>query len=333
MLRQSFNDLSESLDGRISRSVQDQLVSVKEMIERVNDSLTSGLSIIGGLQTDMGSIVDRLSICEETNVNLKEKSDDFKQAQENTLEDLRNEIKAAFEKQKEQHENEAEDLRVLLQAEMNGIKMEFKEMKSAVKQDQTYVVSAYSDLLARLESQFNVITQHSDSGSPIHYYVSELLSPVNGYPSFRDKAMKALQSGSTFESMFSELRSSLLHDMEYERSWVNNLARLYSYSRVPEYQSIFGYYHSFKKDISDAFILFLGLGTMLGIVDISIPHLLVDTYEMDKYDYENSSLVLPSLYPDYVKHVKPAVIYDLYRIGFSSPDKSAKPTVAYFMNI
>ena len=56
------------------------------------------------------------------------------------------------------------------------------------------------------------------------------------------------------------------------------------------------------------------------------------TVTAKKFEYKNTNLVIPQLYPEYVELLKPMVVYDFSRVGYTYVGEIVKPIVAYNTN-
>ena len=163
--------------------------------------------------------------------------------------------------------------------------------------------------------------------------ISQLTDSMNGYLVFKNKAVEILAETTRPINQVEKLLVELLiTDMNYEKSWVNTIARLYAYSQVPELESIFGYYDSNAVDIKHLFRSLENLTELFGVSDLQVPVLFRDEFTSKKFEYKNTNLVIPQLYPEYVELLKPMVVYDFSRVGYTYVGEIVKPIVAYNTN-
>ena len=101
---------------------------------------------------------------------------------------------------------------------------------------------------------------------------------------------------------------------------------------MPELESIFGYYDSNAVDIKRLFRTLENLTELFGVSNLQVPVLFRDEFTSKKFEYKNTNLVIPQLYPEYVELLKPMVVYDFSRVGYTYVGEIVKPIVAYNTN-
>ena len=348
-LRNSLNDLVTKLAGFVTRNDLDEAITqgvspYKEKIQQCEEAvgqIGQVQSSVSSLQEKVVSMEDAISTMNDTFVtSFKQSADDLKGNYSEGVDSLKTVFEECVGNMQQFFNETVDDLQkkhssalMAEQKKQESIQSAYNAETEARKQDRAYIVSFFTKLIDQLDGQLDGIVRHSDSGSSAHYQITELISSVNGYAEFREKGLAEIRSDRPLESVEQNLLDLFVHDLEYERSWINDLARLRSYSLVDSLHPIFGYYVSAREEFEDAYASLRNLGVLLGVSDITVPKLFVDVYDMDKFDFENSSLVLPELFPGYTTLFGPALVYDLYRVGYTSGEKTVKPTVAYFPNI
>lgn len=240
----------------------------------------------------------------------------------------------SLEKEHNQQINDLNDthesVRTELQNEINKLQLRLEELTSSWADDKKGIINFFTRYVDQIDQSVNVVLNDADPDSQAYMEISQMADSMNGYLSFKNKALEIFNQPalaiSEVENLLTEL---LLSDVKYERSWFNTIARLYAYSQVNDFESIFGYYDSYADDIKRLYSSLENLSELFGISDIRIPVLFKDEFSSKKYEYKNTNLVLPQLYPDYVGMLKPMVVYDFSRVGYTYKEEAVKPIVAY----
>ena len=154
---------------------------------------------------------------------------------------------------------------------------------------------------------------------------------VHSFQSFHDQFQAIMEKELTIAEMREELAKVFSVHIDYERSWINALCRLHAYSKVEKLAPMFGLYNEYKVDISELYVQFLALASILGFENIHVPELFVEEFHSADAESDNTNLVLPNIYPNYVEALVSSTIYDIHTVGYTYDGTTRKPKVAYYV--
>lgn len=204
-------------------------------------------------------------------------------------------------------------------------------------------------ILAFLSSQFEFIDEDianilakADPSSPVCKLeiLEQLRSSQYGYEQFKeqindtlkceDRAIEELiKEDRAIAELIADVRAFVMTNMRAHMSWINNAARLTAYASTEEFKPVFGHYKDAAEDTKHLFEQIEILLAMWGITNIYIPKLLSTKYNENEHNYSISTLVLPSIFPDYAEHTGNMVIYDFLQVGYMANGEKVKAVVAY----
>ena len=231
----------------------------------------------------------------------------------------------------QEHDSELSRVRQELQAKIDRLQESYNQAMDEISQERSSVISFFKGLIDKMGKLVDTMTNDGDPDSPSYTLITQLSSSVDNFSEFMVKALNELETNLSIGEILKNIQSLLISHLEYERSWANNLARLHAYSQVPELKPIFGYYDQYSNDINDCFTAFVNLADILGITEVVTPKLFSDRFDSRLFEFKNTNLVLPGLFPEYVSMLKPSTIYDLSKVGFKTNVITSKATVAYFL--
>lgn len=329
-LKQKDIIISDYLDEieRQQAEIEDMKASKEEKDNRISE-LTDEVK-------DQSEKINELTIkCNDYEKKVKDQENTIKADKENIkkqdeiIVSLKNEHKQEITDLKKDHEYECG--RFL--TKINDLQSKIATLTSSWADDKKGVVNFFTRYVENLDQTVNVVLNDADPDSQAYMEISQLADSMNGYLVFKNKAVEILAETTRPINQVEKLLVELLiTDMNYEKSWVNTIARLYAYSQVPELESIFGYYDSNAVDIKHLFRSLENLTELFGVSDLQLPVLFRDEFTSKKFEYKNTNLVIPQLYPEYVELLKPMVVYDFSRVGYTYVGEIVKPIVAYNTN-
>ena len=335
--------------------VKSNLEASRQRVEELNDTIVAKDSKIGELNSKISSLDETLS----TKSRELEESQRDLQAARNALETLKREINEKVEKavkeKDEAHNAEIERLNREHQeaidakeSEIAGLNEQHKEAIDAEKEKYKELEEQYNavtdnwrrdreQILAFFSSQFKFIDEDianildkSDPSSPISEILKQLRSSQYGYEQFKDQINDTLKcEDRAIEELIADVRAFVMTNMRAHMSWINNAARLTAYASTKEFKPVFGHYKDAAKDTKHLFEQIEILLAMWGITNIYIPKLLSTKYNENEHNYSISTLVLPSIFPDYAEHTGNMVIYDFLQVGYMANGEKVKAVVAY----
>ena len=241
------------------------------------------------------------------------------------------EQKKSFEEQKRYYEKLISEMDEALGKKYETLSNELKVTTDKWLEDKKFISDMYGSHLDRLNDLIENVKSKADMASVSYVEIMQMHSEsVHSFHSFVEQFRAIMSEELTVAQRHSSLGKIFLTQIDYERSWINALGRLYAYAQVEGLASMFGYYDDYKTDISTLFnelVFFTGL---IGFKHLTIPVLFVDKYDAKTAEAKNTNLVLPGLYPAYVELLQSSVIYDIHTLGYTYEGLSKKPKVAYY---
>lgn len=335
--------------------VKSDLDASQQRVEELNGTIEAKDGEIGELNGKISSLEAELST---KSLELEESQSDLEAAR-NALETLKREINEKVEnavKEKEAaHNAEVERLNREHQeaidakdnyitdlneqhekaiAEEQAKYEELKEQYNAVtnhwRRDREQILAFFSSQFKFIDEDIANILDKADPSSPISEILKQLRSSQYGYEQFKDQINDTLKcEDRAIEELIADVRAFVMTNMRAHMSWINNAARLTAYASTKEFKPVFGHYKDAAKDTKHLFEQIEILLAMWGITNIYIPKLLTTKYNENEHNYSISTLVLPSIFPDYAEHTGNMVIYDFLQVGYMANGEKVKAVVAY----
>lgn len=324
----------------------DEIERLKDEIEDLKASEEEKDNLISELSNEVQGQSEKINVltikCNDYEKKVKDQENTIKADKENIKK--QNEIIVSLENE---HKQEITDLKQEITdlkkdheyecgrflTEINALQSKIAALTSSWADDKKGVLNFFTRYIENLDQTVNVVLKDADPDSQAYMEISQLADSMNGYLVFKNKAVEILAETTRPINQVEKLLVELLiTDINYEKSWVNTIARLYAYSQVPELESIFGYYDSNAVDIKRLFRTLENLTELFGVSNLQVPVLFRDEFTSKKFEYKNTNLVIPQLYPEYVELLKPMVVYDFSRVGYTYVGEIVKPIVAYNTN-
>ena len=335
--------------------VKSDLDASQQKVEELNGTIEAIVGEIGELNGKISSLKAELS----TKSRELEESQSDLEAARNALETLKREIN-------EKVENAVKEKEAAHNAEVERLNREHQEAINAKESEITGLNEQHKETIAEeqakyeeLKEQYNAVTDHwrrdreqilaffssqfkfidedianildkADPSSPIYQILEQLRSSQYGYEQFKDQINDTLKcEDRAIEELIADVRAFVMTNMRADMSWINNAARLTAYASTKEFKPVFGHYKDAAKDTKHLFEQIEILLAMWGITNIYIPKLLSTKYNENEHNYSISTLVLPSIFPDYAEHTGNMVIYDFLQVGYMANGEKVKAVVAY----
>ena len=323
-----LNDTIKAKDGKIGE-LNSKIGELKGTIEAKDGK-------IGELNGKISSLEEKLST----------KSRELEKSQRD-LEEARNALKTLkrdIEEKDEAHNAEVKRLNIEIKAKDNYITGLNKQHEKAIAEEQAKYEALATNwrrdreqILAFFGSQFKFIDGDianilgkADRSSPIYQILEQLRNSQYGYEDFKKYINDTLKrEDRAIEELIADVRAFVMTNMRADMSWINNAARLTAYASTKEFKPVFGHYKDAAKDTKHLFEQIEILLAMWGITNIYIPKLLSTKYNENEHNYSISTLVLPSIFPDYAEHTGNMVIYDFLQVGYMANGEKVKAVVAY----
>lgn len=335
--------------------VKSDLAESQHRVEELNGTIEAKDGKIGELNGKISSLEEKLS----TKSRELEDSQSDLQAARNALETLKREINEKVEnavKEKETaHNAEVERLKLKHQEEIDAKKSEItglneqhalaiaaeqakykelnkqhNELAANWRRDREQILAFFSSQFKFIDEDIANILDKADPSSPISEILKQLRSSQYGYEQFKDQINDTLKcEDRAIEELIKDVRAFVMTNMRADMSWINNAARLTAYASTKEFKPVFGHYKDAAKDTKHLFEQIEILLAMWGITNIYIPKLLTTKYNENEHNYSISTLVLPSIFPDYAEHTGNMVIYDFLQVGYMANGEKVKAVVAY----
>lgn len=339
-----------------------KLQELEQVKKELNDTIKAKDREIDELNGEIGRLNDEIKRLEgELFAKSRELEDSQRdlEAERNALETLKRDIdekvKNAVKEKDEAHNAEVERLNREHQeaidakeSEIAGLNEQHKEAIDAEQAKYKELENRHNELatnwrrdreqiLAFFSSQFKFIDEDianilykADPSSPISEILKQLRSSQYGYEQFKDQINDTLKcEDRAIEELIKDVRAFVMTNMRADMSWINNAARLTAYASTKEFKPVFGHYKDAAKDTKHLFEQIEILLAMWGITNIYIPKLLSTKYNENEHNYSISTLVLPSIFPDYAEHTGNMVIYDFLQVGYMANGEKVKAVVAY----
>ena len=323
-----LNDTIKAKDGKIGE-LNSKIGELKGTIEAKDGK-------IGELNGKISSLEEKLST----------KSRELEKSQRD-LEEARNALKTLkrdIEEKDEAHNAEVKRLNIEIKAKDNYITGLNKQHEKAIAEEQAKYEALATNwrrdreqILAFFGSQFKFIDGDianilgkADRSSPIYQILEQLRNSQYGYEDFKKYINDTLKrEDRAIEELIADVRAFVMTNMRADMSWINNAARLTAYASTKEFKPVFGHYKDAAKDTKHLFEQIEILLAMWGITNIYIPKLLSTKYNENEHNYSISTLVLPSIFPDYAEHTGNMVIYDFLQVGYMANGEKVKAVIAY----
>ena len=338
MSQNTEDDMENALKQKdiIISVYKDEVDRLQKEIEQYKSTFEEHSRRVLELESNVESLNDNIAGY-ETRINeykeIVRQHEDTIKNEKNTIINQNN-IIASLEREHDQKivelNNLHETVRGELQNEINKLQLKLEELTSSWADDKKGIINFFIRYVNNIDQSVNTVLNDADPDSQAYMEISQMADSMNGYLSFKNKAIDIFnQPTLTISEVENHLTELLLSDIKYEKSWFNTIARLYAYSQVDELEAIFGYYDSYTEDIKRLYRSLENLAALFRVTELEVPMLFKDEFSSKRYEYKNTNLVMPQLYPNYVEMLKPMVIYDFSRVGYTYIEEVVKPIVAY----
>ncbi len=246
---------------------------------------------------------------------LKREHQDAIKAKDNYITDLNEQHKEAIDAE---------------QAKYKELENRHNELATNWRRDREQILAFFSSQFKFIDGDIANILDKADPSSPIYQILEQLRNSQYGYEDFKKYINDTLKrEDRAIEELIADVRAFVMTNMRADMSWINNAARLTAYASTKEFKPVFGHYKDAAKDTKHLFEQIEILLAMWGITNIYIPKLLSTKYNENEHNYSISTLVLPSIFPDYAEHTGNMVIYDFLQVGYMANGEKVKAVVAY----
>jgi hypothetical protein len=183
-----------------------------------------------------------------------------------------------------------------------------------------------------LNQKVEGVRSNADDIAPAYAEISQIHSEsVHSFKSFHEQFQAIMERELTISEMREELAKVFSVHIDYDRSWINALCRLYAYAKAEKLAPMFGLYNEYKADMSELYMQFQTLASILGFEKIRVPELFVEDFHSETAESDNTNLVLPNIYPNYVEALVSSKIYDIHTVGYTYNGITRKPKVGYYV--
>lgn len=337
------------------KRVQSDLDVSQQRVEELNGKISS---LEEKLSTKSGELEDSQRDLEEARKALETLEGEINEKVKNAVEEKEAAHKKEVECLNEEHQKEIKakdnyitDLNKQHEKAIDAEKEKYKELKEQYdsvadnwRRDRKQILAFFSSQFEFIDGDIANILDKADPSSPIYQILTQLRDSEYGYEAFKkyinkyindtlkceDRTIEELiKEDRTIEELIADIRAFVMTNMRADMSWINNAARLTAYASTEEFKPVFGHYKDAAKDTKHLFEQIEILLAMWGITNIYIPKLLTTKYNENEHKYEISTLVLPSIFPDYAKYTGNMVIYDFLQVGYMANGEKVKAVVAY----
>ena len=301
----------ESKEG-IIRSKDDEISNgknqIKQQKEKIENMLNDHNQKVSDMQSDHNQQIAQMVKDHQEQVNK-----------------MRNDYTQHINELNANHENNSKSL----QNQIDVVQGKINDTINSWNNDKKGIVAFFARYVEKIDKYVNVVLNDADQDSPAYMEISQMADSMNGYLAFKDKALEIISQDLPINEIESQISSLILNDLKYEKSWFNTIARLYAYSQVSDLHTAFGYYDTIAEDMKALFRAMENLSEVFAVTEIVVPELFKDEFTSKKYDYKNTNLVLPQIYPTYAEILNPMAIYDFSIVGYTYDGVTNKPVVAY----
>lgn len=335
--------------------VKSDLEARRQRVEELKGTIEAKDGKIGELNGKISSLEEKLSTksreLEESQRDLESARNDLKTLKGEINEKVKNAVKekdeahnAEVERLNREHQeaikakereitglNKKHDEAIAEeQAKYEELKEQYDSVAENWRRDREQILAFFSSQFKFIDEDIANILDKADPSSPISEILKQLRSSQYGYEQFKDQINDTLKcEDRTIEELIKDVRAFVMTNMRADMSWINNAARLTAYASTKEFKPVFGHYKDAAKDTKHLFEQIEILLAMWGITNIYIPKLLSTKYNENEHNYSISTLVLPSIFPDYAEHTGNMVIYDFLQVGYMANGEKVKAVVAY----
>lgn len=152
----------------------------------------------------------------------------------------------------------------------------------------------------------------------IHHDASNI---KDGYEQFCHKMDAVIENEET--EIETEIVDILLNYLDNNsNSWVNTIFRLSEYTKIETCNIV----ESLANNLKDAGEILSSMYSRYGI-EIVIPTLLVDKFDEECFDFDNSGTIWINKYCKLNQQDFKQKVYDLVQVGYATVDRTAKPKV------
>lgn len=331
-LQRNVKDYSHKLDKLESRinEYQREVNAKQNKIDNLQATIESKDGIINSKDIEIKNAQNSLNLQRDKIERLQNEHQQQVESMQKDhiqqVEDMQNYHSQKINELNSMHEAASRDL----QDRINALQYKINETVNSWDNDKKSIVEFFARYVEKIDRHVNVVLEEADQDSPAYVEISQMADSMNGYLAFKTKALEIIsKTDLPINEIESQISALILDDVKYEKSWFNTIARLYAYSQVDELQSAFGYYDNIADDMKAVFRSMENLSELFGITDINVPKLFKDEFTSKKFDYKNTNLVLPQIYPTYVEMLMPMAVYDFSIVGYSHDGVTNKPVVAY----
>ena len=210
------------------REYLDEIARLKEVNTRDYNEICNQNVKIDELKVQVNNQSETIRVCEEQIEGYRKQVIILN----NKINDL-NDNMAACEKHYDEEirslmsEHEAECRNLLKQ--IWEVQQEINKVTESWADDKNGIISFYNRYLEKIDSTVSVVLNDADPDSDAYQEISQMADSVNGYLSFKNKALDILkQTTLKIGEIEGQLAELLLSDVKYEKSWFNTIARLYA---------------------------------------------------------------------------------------------------------
>ena len=289
----------ESKEG-IIRSKDDEISNgknqIKQQKEKIENMLNDHNQKVSDMQSDHNQQIAQMVKDHQEQVNK-----------------MRNDYTQHINELNANHENNSKSL----QNQIDVVQGKINDTINSWNNDKKGIVAFFARYVEKIDKYVNVVLNDADQDSPAYMEISQMADSMNGYLAFKDKALEIISQDLPINEIESQISSLILNDLKYEKSWFNTIARLYAYSQVSDLHTAFGYYDTIAEDMKALFRAMENLSEVFAVTEIVVPELFKDEFTSKKYDYKNTNLVLPQIYPTYAEILNPMAIYDFSIVGYT----------------
>lgn len=246
----------------------------------------------------------------------------------------------AENKLKEEHKKVISELNTQHQEKVNELNKTIEELGKSVNVGRDETIAKANQIMAAInedlckadEAVKAVISQRPIFVTVIRNIRSGLQKTIEQFNYYKENVWTAPNK---LQQQVIEDMQGLFIDALSRSGWMNNVARLLSYSRLPKLHDGIDFPTELKNHGLDSALLEninAKMATLLGIADMGIlvPAVLANDFEMGSYDYKNGDTWIDQFFPEVSTRNYSEKVFDIIQVGYTIKGQTEKkPSVQY----
>ena len=251
------------------------------------------------------------------------------------------EAEEAETKLNKEKENAISELNTQHQGEINKLNQTIEELGKSVNvgRDETIekanlILAAINEDLSKVDEAVNAIVNQAPIFvtiiKDIRSGLQRTIEQFNDYEKNEWAAPDKLQ-----QQVIEDMQDIFINENLVRSGWMNNVARLLSYSRLPKLHDGIDMPAELEAHGLDSALLEninAKMVTLLGIADMGIlvPAVLANNFDKENYDYKNADTWIDQFFPEVNTRNYKDKVFDIVQVGYTiNGQTERKPVVQY----